>query len=161
MSYKSKRTITSMSAGVLLCVGYLIYALGSRAPEAGNLKGWAALMLAFIGISVGALIVIQILFHIGYSIGVAVKEQNRQDKEVERIVASAMVEDEMEKTISLKSSHIGYICCGGGFLVMLVALAIGISAVVALHILFGSFLLGSLAEGGFSIYLYESGVRHG
>jgi len=159
MTYKSKRTITSIAAGILFLAAYLVYALGKNSPAPENLKSWALTMLIFIGISVAVSVVIQILFHIAFSIGIAVKEGNA--REVERIVESSMVEDEMDKLINLKSVHIGYICAGIGFVAALAALAFGASAVFALHILFGSFAGGSFVEGGVSVYLYERGVRNG
>lgn len=158
MSYKSKRVITNMIAAVLLVSGYVIYALGNHAPNPSNLKEWAIVMLSFIGISIVGMIMIQILFHIALAIGIAVQERESEEQEVERIISSAMLEDEMDKFINLKSAQVGYICAGAGFIMTLVAFALGVSEVLALHILFGSFFLGSLLEGGVSIYCYERGV---
>jgi hypothetical protein len=153
-----------MAAGLLLFAAYTVYALGKNSPGPEgpeSLQSWALVMLVFIGIAVAASIVIQILFHIAFSIGIAVKERESDDKKVERIIESSMVEDEMDKLINLKSGHIGYICAGIGFAAALAALAFGASAVFALHILFGSFAGGSLVEGGVNIYLYERGVSNG
>jgi hypothetical protein len=161
MSYSSKRTIASIIAGLILIAAYAIYALGTAAPASEDLKGWAIAMLGFIGISVAVAVVIQILFHIALAIGIAVKERQCEDKEVERIISSTVVEDERDKFISLKSSRIGYICAGIGFVIALVALAFGIASVVALHILFGIFAAGSIIEGIVSVYYYEKGVRNG
>jgi hypothetical protein len=161
MSYSSKRTIVSMVAGLILIAAYIIYALGANAPAPENLKAWAIAMLVFIGISVAAMIMIQILFHIALAIGIAVKERQCEDKEVERIISSTMVEDERDKLINLKSSHIGYICAGIGFVAALVTLAVGMTSVAALHILFGVFAAGSIIEGIASVYYYEKGVRNG
>ena len=161
MSYKSKRVITNLGAGILLLIAYLVYASGNRAPASEDVKGWATLILVFIAIGIAALIVIQVLFHFGYSIGIAVKEnltEEKGDKEVERIIVSAMVEDEMDKLIALKSLHAGYICAGLGFIAMLAALALGKSVVFALHILAGTAFLGNFLEGCISVYLYERGV---
>ena len=161
MSYKSKRNLVSMAAGVLLIIGYIIYALGAASPAPDDLKTWAVAMLIFIGTSVAVMIAIQILFHIGLAIGIAVKEKENDDKQVERIIESSMYEDERDKLINLKSSHIGNVCVGVGFVAGLIALALGISAVVALHIIAGAFAVGSIIEGGVSIYLDERGVRNG
>ena len=158
MSYKSKRNLISMVAGVLLVIAYSIYALGTASPAPDDLKTWAVTMLIFIGTSVAVMIVIQILFHIGLAIGIAVKEK---ENEVERIIESSMFEDERDKLINLKSSHIGNACAGVGFVAGLIALALGISAVVALHIIAGAFTVGSIIEGCVSIYLDERGVRNG
>ena len=164
MSYMSKRTFVSIGASVLLVVGYLVYALGKASPAPDDLASWAVALLVFVGISIAAQIVIQILFHIFFGIGVAIKEghgSSADDKKIERILSSSMVEDEMVKLIKLKSLRVGYICAGVGFIVALVALALGAPAVVALHILFGACLIGGLVEGSMSIYLHEKGVQHG
>ncbi|QQO09166.1 hypothetical protein [Breznakiella homolactica] len=165
MSIKSIRTIVNMAAGLLLLAAYLIFALGRRAPDPYNLSAWAVTLLIFIGIGVVLVIVIQILFHIFYAIGVAAKESMRHgesgDTEAERIVASSLADDEMDRIISLKSLRAGYVCGGLGGMAFLGALAIGLPAVSALHILLGSFFLGTLVEGGMSVFLYEWGVSNG
>ena len=147
-----------MIMGVLLAAAYIIYALSDSSPAPDDLKSWAAAMLVFIGIGVAAAIVIQIIFHIALSIGIAVKEREQDEKTVERIIASTVVEDERDKLISLKSAHIGYIFAGLGFVAALVALAFGTQFVTALHILFGTFSSGSLVEGIVSVYFYERGI---
>jgi len=158
MSYNSKKTIASIVMGVLLVAAYVIYAFSKYSPESEDLKSWAVVMLVFIGIGVAAAIGIQIVFHIALSIGIAVKEQGQDDKTVERIIASTVVEDERDKLISLKSSHIGAIFAGLGFVAMLVALAFGVPVVTALHIIFGTFSVGSIVEGIVSVYFYEKGI---
>lgn len=161
MSYQSKRTITSMAAGIILLAAYIIYATGKNAPGPDNFKAWALLMLIFIGIGIVALIIIQIFFNIAFSIGIAVKEQNRSDEEVERIISSTMAEDERDKLISMKAARGGYMFAGIGFVGGLTALALGAPAIAALHIMSGAFAAGSILEGGMSVYLYEKGVRNG
>jgi len=161
MSYKSKRNLISMVVGVLLIIAYTIYAFGKASPAPDDLKTWAVALLIFIGISVVVTIVIHILFHIGLAVGMAVKEKENDDKKVERIIESSMYEDERDKLINLKSSHIGSACAGVGFVAGLIALALGISAVVVLHIIAGAFAVGSIIEGCVGIYLDERGVRNG
>ena len=159
MTFKSKRTLVSMAAGAALTAAYVVYALGGQAPAPEDLSAWALAMLVFIGIAVAASVVIQILFHIAYSVGVAVKERALSDKEVERIVEAETAEDEMDELVGLKSSHAGYMCAGIGFAAALAGLAFfGATAVAALHIMLGAVLIGSLAEGVISIKLYERGV---
>ncbi len=161
MSYKSKRTIVSIVTGIMFLIVYTHYALGAHAPAPDNLKSWATTILVFIGIGVVASIVTQIVFHILFSIGVAIKEQSCDDKKVERMISSLMVEDEMDKLISLKSARIGYFVAVAGFILALAALMAGFSAVMALHILFGTFAIGAIMEGVVSVYLYEKGVLNG
>lgn len=161
MAYNTKRTIVSIVAGVILAVAYLIYAMGSGAPETDDLKRWAVAILIFIGIGVVLQIVIQIILQIVYSVSTAVRETGIDDKEIERIVSSEMYDDEMDKLINLKSAHIGYILVGVGFIAALIVIATGCPVIYALHILFGSYLASSVAEGLVAAYLYERGVHNG
>lgn len=164
MSYKSKSTITSMVASVALLVVYVVYASGKNGPGPEGpetLKSWALTMLVFIGIAVVALIVTQIVFHFALAVGIAATEAEGDSARVERIMSSSMAEDEMSALIDLRAARVGYVCAGLGFVGSLVALASGGSAVLALHLLFGSFAAGSLASGAVTIYAHERGVRHG
>ena len=161
MSYNSKKTIANMVAVALLIAAYIIYALGERSPAPDDLKSWAIAILAFIGISVAAVILIQIAFHIAAAIGIAAKELEYSKNEIERNLSSFMVEDERDKLISLKSLRIGYILAGIGFVLALVGLALGMPAVRALHVLLGAFAVGSIAEGIATVYFYEKGVLNG
>jgi hypothetical protein len=150
-----------MVTGILLLTLYIVYVVGKNSSGlegTESLQSAAITMLIFIGIGVAVSVVIQILFHIAFSIGIAVTERKSDDKTVERIIESTVMEDEMDKLIGLKSAHIGYICAGIGFIAALAALALGAAAVFALHVLFGSFAAGSIIEGTVSVYLYEKGV---
>jgi hypothetical protein len=155
MTYNSKKTIANMFVGIIISIAYAIHALGNNAPN--DLKSWSLTMLSFIGIGVVAIIIIQILFHIAMAIGIAVKEQQEDSKEIERIIAATMVEDEREKIINLKSANIGYIFAGIGFITMLVVLAFDASSIMGLNIMFAMYWVGSFIEGGVSVYLNERG----
>ena len=159
MSFKSKRTISSMIVGIILAVAYVIYALSKNAPSSDDMSKWAQTMLIFIGISIAASIVLQIAFHIFYSIGIAIKEREKDDKEVERIIESEMKEDELDKYVELKSSRVGYIVCGIGLVVALVWLAFfGTAMIVSMHIILGAAFAGAFVEGCLSIRYYERGI---
>ena len=161
MSYTSKRTIVSMLAGVLVIAAYVIYALGASSPAPDNLKSWSVVMLIFIGIGVAANVVIQILFHILFAIGVAVRERESSDSEIEREIAASVVEDERDRLIGLKSARVGYAVTGSGVVIALAALALGNTAVLALHIIIGACAVGSIFEGCAGVYFHERGVRNG
>jgi len=161
MTVKSKRTITSMLVSTILLIAYIAFALKKYSSGQESLKTWAITILIFIGITVVAQIIIQILYHIVFAIGIAVKERECNEKNIDRTISSSMVEDEMDKLISLKSTNISFIFAGIGFLAYLVLLAFGGPAVLALHILFGSFLTGVIAAGGVSVYFYERGIQNG
>jgi hypothetical protein len=167
MSYPEKRTLASIFTGILVLLAYCIAAYNhytSGAKGAEDLRSWAVMILVFIGIGVVAIIIVQIIFHILLSIGMAVvktvKDEKIDDKEIERTIESEMVEDEMDKLIELKSNRIGFILWGFGFVGALVSVILGYSAVVMLNIIFLSCMLGSIAEGFAQIYFYRRGVGH-
>ena len=159
MSLKSKRTVVSIAAGIAALIAYIIYALSGGAPGAEDLKAWAIVMIVSLGIAIGAQIVVQIVFHIAAAIGISIKERDESGKTAERIIKSEMAEDERDKQITLKASHIGYSCAGAGFVAALIALACGASAVTALHILLGAGFAATLVDAVMSIILYEKGQR--
>ena len=154
MSYNSKRMITCMAAAIVLFAVYISRALGNRAPASDDLRAWAITILVFIAISVAVMIIIMVLFHIVFAAAIAIKEG---EGDVERIVESHTREDERDKLINLKANSIGYGFAGLGFIAALISLIAGSQAIIALHILAGSFAFGSLIEGGVSVYLYERG----
>lgn len=163
MSYQSKKTITSMVGGALVLAEYCIYAFGrysSGAIAEGNLKFWAGTMLVFIGIGIVVTIVLQIVFHIALSIGIAVKDRACDEKEIDKRVEATVIEDEMDKLIELKSSQIGFVLAGVGFVGALILLVLGYSTVVMLNVMYLSFLVGSLVEGAASLYFYGKGVSN-
>lgn len=162
MSYQEKRTLTGIVTGMLVVAAYLIYVTGkyqSQAAGLNDLKFWAETMLVFIGIGVAVVIAVQIIFHILLSISIAVKEGT--DKGIEKKVEAAVVEDEMDKLIELKSMRLGFSICGAGFIGALVSLALNCPAAIMLNILFLSFSLGSLSEGLLSLHYYRAGVKNG
>jgi hypothetical protein len=168
MSYQEKRTITSIITGTLVLAAYCIYAFGrdhSVALARGELKFWATSMLIFIGVGIVASIIIQIIFHILLSVSIAVtkkiQDQNCEDKEIERSIGAEMVEDEMDRLIELRSTRVGFILAGIGFVAALVLLALGYSPVVMLNVVFFSFSGGSLLEGFAQLFFYRRGLHNG
>jgi hypothetical protein len=168
MSYHEKRTVVSIISSALVLAAYCIYAFGrsnSGAVAAGDLKSWATTMLIFIGVSVVAAIIIQILFHILLSVSIAatkaIRNESVDNDAIGKSINAEMVEDEMDKLIELKSTRIAFISAGLGFAAGLVALVIGYSPVVMLNIMFISFFGGAVLEGFTQLYFYRRGIRHG
>lgn len=167
MSYQERRTIVSLISGALVVAAYSIQTFGrfqAGAASADDLKFWAGAILTYIGIGVAVSIVIQIVFHILMSIGIAVKKKIRDeqcdDKEIEKSIDAEMVEDEMDKLIELKAMRVGFFVAGFGFVAGLISLLLGSSAAVMLNILFFSFSGGGLFEGAAQLYFYRRGVTH-
>ena len=164
MSYQSKRTIFSLVLGVGILAAYCMYGLSkynAGAIAAGDVAFWAKTMLLFIGIGIVANIILQILFHIALSIGIAVKERENDEKVINRKIAAEMVEDEMDKLIQLKSLRVGFALAGVGFVGALFAIVFGRSVALALNVMYLSFNVGALAEGITSLHYYGKGVRNG
>ena len=161
MAYNSKKNIVSLTAGVLTVAAYIIYVCTVTAPAQEDIAAWAKLILVYIGIGVGAQIVVQILFHIVFAISIAAKENDKDGSRTEKIVKASIIEDERDKLIELKTSRIGYICAGFGLMITLFTLAGGAPVVIALHIVVGAIAAGSLVEGCAGIFFHERGVRNG
>jgi len=168
MSYQVKRTIVSMVTGAAILAAYCIYAFGRvqaglAAPD--DLKFWATTMLVFIGIGIVASIIIQIVFHILLSIGIAIKKQIREgkcdDQEIENSIKQEMVEDEMDKLIGLKSMRVGFAIAGIGFMASLISLLLDFAPAVMLNVIFLSFSVGAIVEGITQLFFYRRGVKIG
>ncbi len=163
MSYQEKRTIVSVASGVLLMIAYCIYALVRLGWNSmGDVRSWATTMLVFIGIGIVAMIVIQIVFHILLSIGIAVKkkiaDEPIDDQAIESSIEREMVEDEMDQLIELKANKIGYSFVSVGFVAGLIALALGALPAIMLNIVFLACMLGTIVEGLIQIRYYRKGV---
>lgn len=158
MTFKSKRKIMVIIVGLIAWVFYILFAVSAKAPAVDDVSAWAIVILKFIGITIGVTIVSHIFFHIAYAIGIATKERNQEDEQVERILSVTVREDEMDKIVDLKASSVGYICVGIGFIIMLFVLALGWPLLWAVHIQLGIILLANSIEGIVSVFLYERGV---
>lgn len=168
MSYQVKKTIVSIITGIFILAAYCIHVYGkhkSGTIAADDMKSWAWIILVFIGISIVAAIVIQIVFHILLSVSIAVQEKVRNgkcdDKEIERTIEIEMTTDEMDKLIELKSMRIGFFISGIGFVSGLVLMVLNYSPAVMLNVMFLSFNVGYLIEGFAQLYFYRRGVRNG
>jgi hypothetical protein len=171
MSYQEKKTLTSITSGVLVLAAYCLYAFNPTRLASiaeGDLKPWAATILIFIGIGIVFMIIIQIVFHILFSISLAVQEKINNndvddkaiDEAVEKNIELEMVEDEMDKLIELKANQVGFAIAGFGFIAALVSLILNYSPIVMINILFIAFSFGSLCEGFAQLFYYRRGVRN-
>ena len=163
MMYKSKSTLASLIAGIAVTIGYIVFVLTADVPAADDLEAWARLLLLYIGVSVVAVIVVQIFFNIGFAARLWIRREREDEtcEELKRRLEAEMAEDEMERLITLKTSHIGYGITGVGLIAMLAALAfLGASAVVAIHMIIGACLLSTMVSGIMDIRYYEKGVRN-
>lgn len=154
MSYQEKRTITSTSTGIIILIAYSIFVVAKHDSNL-DLKDWATAMLTFIGIGIVATIIIQIIFHILLSIGIAIKERECDDKEIEKRIKAEMTEDERDNIIEMKASRISFMLSGIGFMLSLLLVVLNYSAITMMNATFFSFLVGSIIEGFIQMYFYR------
>jgi hypothetical protein len=151
------------ASGAVMLAAYILYAIGKDVPQPEtfeSLGSWAEFMLAFMGMAIVVMIAVNVVYHIAFSVRIAVKSQGSDDEEVCRMVSASLVEDEMGKLIDLKSMRVGYACAGIGIVLTLAVLAYGNSPILALNIMFVSLFMGMIAEGLFACRMYTGGVRH-
>ncbi len=160
MSYQEKKTIAAVVSGVLVLAAYCIYVFGIN-QKFDDIKQCAVTMLIFIGIGIVATIIIQIIFHMVYAASLAIKKGKCDDKEIETEMEACMVEDEMVKLIDLKSSKVGYVIAGIGFVSGLVLLVLGALPAVMLNVFFIASSAGSIIEGLSGLHYYRKGVSNG
>ena len=139
MYYQQKKTIVSILQAVVLLAVYIIYVVGkvnagAAAPD--DVKFFAVTMLIFIGIGIGVGIVVQVLFHVLFSVSVAVQERDKDGETIKTAVNAAMVEDERDKMIDLKSMQITFTITMIGFVAGLGMIALGHSVVLMLNMLY-------------------------
>lgn len=167
MSYQEKQTIISIVLGVFILAAYFIYAfLKHQAGDiaSNDIKSWAIIMLIFIGILIIASIIIQVIFHILLSIGVAVKEKIKNEQcnenDIKKSISAEIITDEMDKLIGLKSIIVAFIITGVGFICALFTQVLNYSPVVMLNTMFLSFGAGYIFEGLTKIYYYRKGINN-
>ena len=164
MSYPQKRTLVNIFTMAAVYTAYCLTAF-SRHSLAGDLRPWVITMLTFIGITILAQIIIQIVFHVLLSIGISVKEavkrQNPEGSEIEEALKSELVEDERDKMIELKSLRASSVTMTAGLILGLVSIILGYTPAVMLNLFYGTFFIGTIAEGVLNLILYRKGAMHG
>ena len=167
MSYQEKRSLLTIIVGFFILVSYSIYAYTNYqngSISADDLPAWATRILIFIGIGIGLTIITQILFHIIYSIVIAIHEKSlnpeMSDKDIEKIVKQTMITDEMDKLVELKSLRVGFAIAGIGFMLSLLFILLGYAPMIMMQTIFISFSFGSICEGLMQIFYYRRGIRH-
>jgi len=115
MSYQVKQNIVNILSGILITAFYALIIIQRQEEGRFNLKEdfdtWGIIFLIYIGVSIVARIIIQIVFHIINAI--ATREEN------------VPVTDERDKLISLKATRNSYYVFSGGFVLAVISLAIG------------------------------------
>ncbi len=148
MTYQEKQNIVNIFSGLLVTAiyGWMVYQrhLQGRFNLSEDYSKWGMIFLIFIGISIVVRIVIQIIFHILNAI--ATREQE------------VPVEDERDKLVKLKATRNSYYVFTGGFVLSVIALAIGmpVHGMFIAFVVFG--LIAEIIDNGSQIYYYRKGI---
>ncbi|MBG0786687.1 MAG: hypothetical protein H0S79_16440 [Anaerolineaceae bacterium] len=164
MSYPQRRTLVNIFTMAAVYAAYCLTAF-SKHTWTTALKPWAITMLTFIGVAIIAAIIIQIVFHVLLSIGVSVKEAIKQEDpenaEIEEALKGALIEDERDKLLELKSSKANSVTLAGGLMLGLVSILLDFPPAVMLNLIYGAFFIGTIAEGIVNLVLYRKGAIYG
>ncbi len=148
MTYQEKQNVVNIFSGLLVTAiyGLMIYQRHQQGQFnlTEDFQTWGKVFLIFIGVSIVARIIIQIVFHIGNAIA------TREEK-----IPS---EDERDKLIKLKATRNSYYAFCGGFVLSVMSLALGMP-VYGIFIAFVGFgLVAEIIDNGSQIYYYRKGV---
>ena len=148
MTYQEKQNIVNIFSGLLITAIYawMVYQrqLQGRFDLSEDFSKWGVIFLIFIGVSIVTRIIIQIIFHILNAI--ATREQ-----EVPAV-------DERDKLVKLKATRNSYYVLTSGFVLSVMALAIGMP-VYGMFIAFVVFgLIAEIMDNGSQIYYYRKGI---
>jgi hypothetical protein len=156
-----KRTLTQLSTMTLVYGVFCLVAFNRLTLES-TLRQWAVIMLIFLGVAVLASIIIQVLFHILFSIDLAARKailDNNVDKNtIGEALEGEFIEDERDQLVALKSRQAVCMASGLGLILGLVSLLLNAPPTLMLNLFFASFFLGALAEGITSLVLYRRRV---
>ena len=148
MSYREKENIINIFSGLLITIvfGWSVYQrhLEGRFDLTEDFNTWGVIFLIFTGVSIVARIIIYIIFHIINAIATK--------------AADIPVEDERDKLIKLKATRNSHYVFSGGFMLAIVALAIGMPTYTIFIAFVISGLLSEIIDNGSQIYYYRRGV---
>jgi hypothetical protein len=161
MSYTQKRTLAQMTITTLVFTAYCLVAF-TRLSFESSLRQWAVMMFIFTGVLALTSVILQIVFHIFLSVGIAAREAIRDHDVDEEAIGEAVkgefIEDEREKLISLKSRQATCIASGIGFFIGLISLVFNAPPALMLNFIFSATFLGSIAEGVTHLALTQKGI---
>lgn len=146
MSYQDRNNIVSIVIS-LLVNGYVIFRLFEMSA-AGAFDGadavnvWARMVVWAIPISIAGTIVGTILFNIGYAM-------------VTGETKPSFLVDERDRQIDLRAIVAVVVVAAAGFILAIVGLAFGWSALVGFNIVYFAMALGSMASDAFKFIAYR------
>lgn len=148
MSYHEKQTIVNIFSGLPISAIFALIVYRKHTSGAiditSDVKIWGLLLLIFIGVSIAARIIIQIIFHIINVI--ATREEDTPPK------------DERDKLISLRSIRNAYYAMSAVFFGTIVLLALGMAFYGVFIAFFISGLITEIVENSSQLYYYRKGI---
>lgn len=151
MSYQEKENIVNIFSALAISIGYalIIYQkhLQGQFDLTQDYSTWGMIFLIFIGVSIGARIIIYIIFNIINSVATRKEEKP--------------ISDERDKLIKLKSSRNGHHVFSIGLALSFIALAIGMPVYGIFIAFIGSCVLSELTDNFSQIYYNRKGISHG
>lgn len=148
MSYQEKQNVVNIFSGLLVTAiyAYIVYQkqLGGELDLATDYKQWGFLFIIFIGISIVARVIIQIIFHIINAIATRTEDVPKDDER-----------DKLVKLKSTRNSHYVFIT---GFTFSMIMLAIGWPVYTLFIVYIVTGLLAEIADNGSQIFYYRKGV---
>ncbi len=148
MSYQERQNIVNIFSGLLITTIYAIIVyqrhIQGRFDLTTDFDKWGVIFLIFIGVSIVARIIIQIIFHIINAIA------TREEK--------TPVEDERDNLIKLKATRNSYYAFTSGFVLAVMGLAVGMPVYGVFIAFVGFGLIAEIIDNGSQIYYYRKGV---
>ena len=149
MSYQEKSSILSIINFPLVYGAYWIYILqrlnGDNPGVINDLSFWAASILIFVGISVVARIILEILFNIANAIAT-------------RRADDLSFEDERDRLFELKSNRVSAYVVGFGFLLSLATLVLKWPPYIMVNVLYFAFIASVVTAEIIKLRYYRKGM---
>ncbi len=148
MSYQERRSLVSLIGTLGIIVGYLLFVSG-RAQAAGpsasdDLQFWATAVLLLIPVYIVFQMVVIILFTIGSAIATRREEPD--------------LSDEFDRLVNLKSARNFYHTFMAGFVLAMLAAALGQPLAVMFSVLLLGIFAASVMSYASELYYYRRGV---
>lgn len=148
MSYQEKQNVVNIFSGLLVTAiyAYIIYQkqLSGELDLATDYRQWGFLFIIFIGVSIVARVIIQIIFHIINAIATRTDDVPKDDER-----------DKLVKLKSTRNSHYVFIT---GFTFSMIMLAIGWPVYTLFIVYIATGVLAEITDNGSQIFYYRKGV---
>ncbi len=148
MSFQEKRTIFSVTSGWIITFLYALYVYETYPDQIWStpvdFSFWGKVFLILIPVSIGARIIVHIIFHIVYKI-----TTDEEDMDIT---------DERDKLIELKSQRVSHWVFILAYILAMGSLTMDVPHYYMFLIFFAGGLLSELAQTLSALYFYRRGI---